>query len=92
MTKQNWIERALNSLDFVKWDRFILDCEDEDILVVFGWIEKDFVLLEFRLGYRQVYLTATSSNKYSKKIAEILGVKHSNCINVKERFNVKWQH
>ena len=88
-TKQNWIEQTLNSLDFVKWDRCILDCEEDDILLVYGWIDKDFVLLEFYLGTRRVYFTATSSKEYSKKISEILKVKHSDCINIKERFDVK---
>jgi len=86
---KNWIEQTLDSLDFVKWDRFVLDCEDDDIFLIYGWVENDFVLLEFHLGIRKVYFTATSSKKYSKKISEILGVKHSDCINIKNRFDVE---
>ena len=86
---KNWIEQTLDSLPFIAWDRFILDCEDEDILIVYGLINKDFVVLEFILGHRQVYLIATSSKQYSKRIADILKVKHSDCIYIKDRFDVK---
>ena len=90
---EEWIEKTLNKLPFVKWDRFIED-QEANLIEMYGWIDrekdnyKDFVLLEFNLTKKEVYFIATSNDKYSKKIAEILNSSHSDCIRVEERFDV----
>lgn len=90
---EEWIEEILSKLSFVKWDRFVEDKKD-NLIEMYGWIDrekdsyKDFVLLEFNLSKKEVYFIATSSDKYSKEIAEILNSSHSDCIRVEERFNI----
>lgn len=91
---KNWIENTLKKLPFVSWDRYIEDKDKKNNLIeVYGWIErdnnyKDFVLLEFDLNKKQVYFIATSSDRYSKEIAEILNSPHPGCIRVEDNFDV----
>ncbi|MCF8070049.1 MAG: hypothetical protein K9L30_15820 [Desulfobacterales bacterium] len=76
--KKEVIVNILKKLSFVNWDRYF---EFEGGKSFFGWIErddnyKDFILLDFvgkEIGF------ATSSKKFSKKIARILNQEHSDC-------------
>lgn len=84
--EREWIKKVLMKLDFVKWDRYYIQ---NSVFTVFGWINrekdnyKDFVILDFTLRESKnpscVYFLGTSSVKYSKKIADILGSQHSEC-------------
>jgi len=70
--------RVLKRLDFVSWDRYF---GEGDNLTFFGWIGrkdgyKDFVVLDFSI--KPIWF-ATSSKKYSSKIADLLNQKHSDC-------------
>ena len=90
---KEWIQEVLNKLPFVKWDRFVED-EEANLIEIYGWIDrgdnyKDFVLLEFNLTKQEVYFIATSSDKYSEKIAEILNSSHSDCKRVEDNFDVQ---
>ncbi len=72
------IIQTLKKFDFVMWDRYFGECES---LTFYGWIErkdkyKDFLILDF--GVKPIWW-ATSSEKYSKKIAEMLNQDHSRC-------------
>ena len=73
------VSDTLNKLPFVNWDRYF---EYESGASYFGWIDredkkKDFVVVDLfkdgTIGY------ATSSEKYTKEIAEILNCTHSEC-------------
>ncbi|MFH1365512.1 MAG: hypothetical protein ABIH28_02935 [archaeon] len=87
-SKKDAIINVLKKLDFVKWDRYF---GKGDNLTFYGWIDrednyKDFVFIEFNEGE---YIThGTSSSKYSKKIAEILGKEHSDCIRIEDFCNI----
>lgn len=92
MIIKDWIEKTLEKLPFVRWDRYIED-KDDNLIEMYGWIDreddyKDFVLLEFNLNKKEVYFVATSSDKYSEQIAEILNSSHSDCIRVEDNFYV----
>lgn len=82
------IINILKKLYFVNWDRYFGEGEN---LTFYGWIDrddnyKDFVFIEFNEGD---YIThGTSSSKYSKKIAEILGTDHSDCKRVEDFCNI----
>lgn len=88
-----WIEKVMNKLPFIKWDRYHYYKDTRPIITVFGWIDredsyKDFVVLEFDTNKQLLYFIATSSAKYSKKISEILGSKHFPCERVESTFEV----
>ena len=91
---KEWIEKVLSDIPFVNWDRFLdLKWARNRNITVFGWIEredsyKDFVVLEFDLVRSEVFFVSTSSEKYSKKISEILGSSHTICQRVEDNFNV----
>lgn len=75
------IIQTLKKFDFVMWDRYFGESES---LTFYGWIKrtdkyKDFLILDF--GVKPIWW-ATSSEKYSKKIAEILNQDHSRCYRV----------
>ncbi|HEA65079.1 MAG TPA: hypothetical protein ENI02_02945 [Candidatus Aminicenantes bacterium] len=77
-SKKQLLERVLKKLDFVNWDRYFGVGND---LTFFGWIDrkdgyKDFVVIDF-IGKEISF--ATSSKEYSKKIADLLNVEHSDC-------------
>jgi len=84
-SKKDAMITTLKKLNFVNWDRYFGKGEN---LTFYGWIDrdkdnrKDFVFIEFNEGG---YIThGTSSSKHSKKIAEILGQGHSDCIRVED--------
>lgn len=82
------IEETLKKINFANWDRFFTYPNG---LSVFGWIDrddgkKDFVLLEF-MG--ELMSFATSSKKYTEKIAEILNLQHSDCQRVEDCFDIE---
>jgi hypothetical protein len=84
MDKKQIIENLKKLKNFVKWDRFI---EFYDEISFFGWIDredsyKDFVLIRFYNSIPNYF--ATSSAKYSKKIAKILGFIHTDCKKVED--------
>lgn len=85
--KREKIEETLKKFDFVNWDRyFTCNCG----LSVFGWIEredeyKDFVILDF-IGEEITF--ATSSKKYSEKIAGLLNQEHSDCQRVEDFLDI----
>lgn len=91
---KKWIERTLNDIPFVKWDRFLdLKFGRNRIIHTFGWINrednyKDFVCLEFDIIKQEVLFISTSSKKYSKKISDILGSKHTDCERIENSFNI----
>ena len=94
--KKLWIEKTLSDLPFVNWDRFLdLRFEENRVLHVFGWIKredsyKDFVSLEFDVVNQKVFFIATSSKKYSKRIAEILGCSdHADCQRIEDFFKIE---
>lgn len=90
------IERTLDSLPYVKWDRF---CEfSRGEYSFFGWIDreqdsyKDFVTADFdRNGDNLYYMT--SSAKYSldlfKRLGDGTGHGHRNCKRVEDFFSAK---
>lgn len=96
--EKQWIERTLSKLDFVQWDRYYT-FPKYGSLTVFGWIErkhdnyKDFVILEFTLLPNKspscVYFLGTSSAEHSKKIADVLGSEHVDCVRVENTFNIQ---
>ena len=74
------IANVLKKLSFVNWDRYF----GEEELTFFGWINrkkdnyKDFVTIVFdEKGLVISY--ATSSAKYTEKIAEVLNFYHLPC-------------
>ena len=101
--EKDWIQTVLSDLHFVKWDRFWTDAEFNSniptLITVFGWINreqgdyKDFVILDFTLKANmkpsRVYFLGCSSAYYSKKIAEILGSKHTDCKRVEDYFLIR---
>ena len=94
---KGWIEKVLNTIPFVKWDRCIEvynQNQNYNVINIFGWIDredsyKDFVDLEFDLNEGKVYFISTSSKKYSKKIAEIIGSRHFPCCRVEDIFKIE---
>jgi len=81
--KRNIIQKILSKLDFVMWDRYFGEIR---CLTFFGWINreedsyKDFVTITFNdEGNAFLIDYATSSKKYTEKIAEILNCTHSSC-------------
>jgi len=99
--EKQWIESILSKLEFVQWDRYWTDEKwtgRPTLLTVFGWIErkedsyKDFVILDFTLKANMkpscVYFLGCSSAKHSKKIADILGCKHTDCVRVESIFDI----
>ena len=78
--KRKIINKVLEKLDFVNWDRYF----GEEELTFFGWIDrkkdnyKDFVTIVFN-NKGLVISYATSSAEYTKKIAEILNFYHLPC-------------
>lgn len=80
-----WLKPLLTGLSFVRWDRFI---PFEIGMRVYGWINrddsyKDFVVLDLIFGASpKAILIATSSAKYSKRIAEYLELQHNDCLRV----------
>ena len=93
---KTWIESILKKFEFVKWDRFLL-LEEKNIEVadVYGWIEKensnlkDFILVEFNIEAKQVYLIATSSDKYSEQICKMLNTEHHKCRRIEDNFHIE---
>lgn len=88
------IEKTLNKLPFVRWDRM---CDADGILTIFGWIDrekdpyKDFVSIDFFAdGDWDTFMT--SSSKYSLTIFKLLrnsdGRGHRNCKRVEHIFDV----
>ena len=75
------VTKALNSLHFVRWDRFV-DVELDYTITAYGWIDredekKDFVVLTYYKLEHPFYIGfnfVTSSKKFSKDIAAILGI------------------
>jgi len=94
--EKEWIEKTLTDLYMVNWDRYFIF--EGFSLTAFGWIErednyKDFVILEFTLKDHKnppcVYFLGTSSKKYSKTIAEILGSDHADCKRIENYFDIE---
>jgi hypothetical protein len=91
------IERTLNLLPEVIWDRFIGDLKDEELGIgVYGWLERedgksDFVFV--RICVTGAWMFTTSSARYSQEFAIRLKLcspdKHQNCQRVEHFFNVK---
>ena len=97
--KKKYVEKQLEKLDFVEWDRFTEFTNSDGVKFyrVFGWIErekdeyKDFVNLEFQGNPESVLFLGTSSKKYSQKIEEILygdNEDHLSCKRVEDNFQV----
>lgn len=93
MDSHEKIEGVLLSLPFVKWDRYTLDGELDEVHV-YGWIDrekdayKDFVLIKFVEG--EVDSFATSSALRTHEIHKILGFTegdHNECMRVDESFS-----
>ncbi len=92
------IKQILEAFDFVNWDRFTVDNENNPVWFDFyGWIDrekdsyKDFVHLTYKAS-DNLWGAITSSDKYSKKIAILLGYslqEHSDCIRVENHFDIK---
>lgn len=98
-----WVEETLRLFPFIMWDRFIVGdiVDDNDkptgerSITVYGWIDrekdayKDFVVLFFQLKVKRVYYVCSSSDKYSERIAEIMGKKeHNKCERVEQTFKI----
>ena len=91
------IEKTLNLLPEVTWDRWAGELGDKNGVGVFGWIARDdgksdFVYL--RIDNDGVWLVATSSEKHSADFLRRLGLKktqrHQPCKRVEHYFqNVK---
>lgn len=94
------IERWMDSLPFVRWDRFISHPSGKTgatMYVFYGWIKrekdayKDFVLLQYRdLDEWVNYMT--SSAEYSEEIGKILcgeDFEHNPCLRVENYFTVE---
>lgn len=86
--KKDWIVSVLTKLTFVYWDRYF---EYSEGISFYGWIDrndnyKDFVVLDFIEGQISY---STSSDKYSKKIADILNQEHSPCQRVEYFCDIK---
>jgi len=92
---KEWIEKVLSDLYFVNWDRFFVNrYADTYVINIFGWIDredsyKDFIDLEFDIHKQEVYFIATSSAKYTQKIAKILGCGHLPCERIENNFKIK---
>lgn len=71
----------------ITWDRFV---KHSNHICAFGWIERtdgqrDFAIVWFDEGSELKDISfATSSAKYSKQLAELLGSEHVDCEKVPE--------
>jgi hypothetical protein len=91
------VERTLNMLSEVKWDRWSGDLGSEMGIAVYGWIPRsdgrsDFVFLRF--DNDGPYMFATSSAQYSAEYSRRLGFDgssgHQACKRIEDHFtNVK---
>ena len=94
--QKEWIEKVLNELYFVKWDRFIdINFGNNKALNFFGWIDrdidsyKDFVCIEFNLVSNKIFFITTSSKDKSTEISEIIGDdEHNKCMRVEDNFKI----
>jgi hypothetical protein len=81
-----WCLKQLDKLPYVKWDRYFYVEAQEEVITVFGWIDrekdayKDFVVIQLEPSMYGVYFLATSSSKYTADIAEKLESEHSTCL------------
>lgn len=77
------ILKAFGKVAPIKWDRYTVY---KDRFTLFGWIDRtdgqrDFVVIDFDDNCELKDISfVTSSAKYSEKIAELLGMGHSDCI------------
>lgn len=88
------MEDDMKKLPFVEWDRFYEGKAGTDL---FGWIARedtheDFVVLSYKQSEKgEPYWDttfSTSSEKYSKRIAELLDFEdHNNCKRVEHIFS-----
>lgn len=90
------IERSMNLLPYVKWDRWTGEIGSEFGICVYGWISRadgksDFVLL--RIDNEGPWMFATSSAHYSEDISKRLAMEnssgHSQCKRVRDYFKVR---
>lgn len=85
------IEKMLNSMSFVRWDRYT---QDGNFYNIYGWIDrakdsyKDFVLLQFD---GKVWYWVSSSAEYDKQISKIIDgdVETSPCKRIEYDFDIK---
>ncbi len=86
------LERAMNALPFVTWDRY---SGGDEWVGIYGWINrekdnyKDFIVLSINKQGDLYY--DTSSSKHSLEISELLGFdtdSHVDCIRVEDTFKV----
>ena len=92
------IERVLNLLPEVEWDRWTGDLKDTELGVgVFGWVRRENHLPDFvfvRIAKDGAWMVVTSSAKYSADFARRLKLGsrkgHTACKRVEDYFpNVK---
>lgn len=95
MDNREWIEKVLESLPFVKWDRFIAKLAFKEI-IVYGWIDrdkdayKDFIVLKMNT-HRKTVSYVTSTVEWHGAIEQRL-FRRSNppkCVRVEEYFKVE---
>ena len=96
---RRWIEKTLNKLPYVSWDRFYrkqIEISKIDEISIFGWIDreedsyKDFVILVFYPLEMVVEVGSTSSAKYSADICEKFGaIGHNSCHRCEDHFKIE---
>ena len=95
------ITKTLNSLHFVRWDRFVDVTVEDQSVTLYGWIARekdsksDFVTLTYYLPTHPLYegfTFVTSSKIYSEQISNILdagdtdGGEHKVCQRIEDTF------
>lgn len=85
------VEAVLRELEFVEWDRYHSFGEQ---VAFFGWINredqyKDFVVIHWNPETARVEGYHTSSAKYTEAIGDILGIPHSDCHRVEDKFAIE---
>lgn len=96
-----WIGEILGRLEFVEWDRFTVNHDEQagEIVNVYGWIErrrdeyKDFVVVRFFPDTEDSLIWyLTSSDKYTEEICRRIyghADDHNPCRRVEDEFEVE---